>query len=113
MHRLTFDRLAAALSLAVAHAILASWGPVPRHLFCPDPPRTLWIAVATVEAAQAGVEPRVVLGKQRRPPLSTAQHRAWARLRGYGYSWSGIGRRVGRDHSSVMMGVKQLSGNPG
>lgn len=51
-----------------------------------------------------------ILGKDRRKHVVWARQRVFQRLRALGYSYPGIGRRMDRDHTTVLFGVRHELG---
>lgn len=97
-------------SIAAAHQIIESWPSRPRGN-CSNsitPPLILWRAVAIVEAAQGGVLASEVMSRELNRKVCKARFMAWRRLREMGYGLSGIGRRTGRDHTSVLYGIRSV-----
>lgn len=61
------------------------------------------------EAQRAGIDPELVLGRQRTRPLCYARFRVWRALRLQGFSLPGIGRVANRDHGTVYCGIRRIS----
>lgn len=56
----------------------------------------------------SGISQRDILGTSRAQEIMRARQLLYAVLRGVGWSYPRIGKFVGRDHTSVMSGVKQV-----
>ena len=58
-------------------------------------------------AREEAVRPEDITGRKRYPRATAARHRYWAVLHGtLGLGWAELARIVGRDHTSVMHGVR-------
>jgi len=59
-------------------------------------------------AEEYGLTPRDLLGRSRRAPVARARMEAYARIRrDLGYSLKQIGNIFGRDHTTVIYGIRQ------
>ena len=75
-----------------------------------DPILEVWRRAAQEAAHRFNVPESAVLGTSRLSTATLARHAAWFTMRDtYGYSWNEIAMAVGRDHSSVMAGVKTFA----
>jgi hypothetical protein len=59
-------------------------------------------------SAITGIPPRELLGRSSTRRLNSARQLLWLRLREEGYTTTEIGKRFGRNHSSVVSGVKTV-----
>jgi len=57
-----------------------------------------------------GVTVEDIFGKRRHAPIARARQEAFTALRWYGFSYPQIGRIFGRDHSTVIHGVRKVLG---
>jgi chromosomal replication initiation ATPase DnaA len=58
-------------------------------------------------AARHGIDAQEVLGPKRYPELVAARWEAWANAHASGHTFAAIARATGRDHTSVMHGVRR------
>jgi len=101
--------LSNAIHLAACAALISRFQPRNRQGYQTGiPPHQLWLALVYTEAAWAGVSPVAVIEGRRLGGAITARYRAYRVLRLMGYSLPGIGRVVGRDHSTIMYGLRKL-----
>lgn len=63
---------------------------------------------ACIAAANHGVTIAQVFGEGRRAPVCRARWEAWERLYRDGLTLAAIGRQFGRDHSSVLHGLRKI-----
>ena len=56
--------------------------------------------------AEAGLDRQAAISRDRRPEVTRRRHEAWRILRDAGHSYPRIGRAFGRDHSTVVHGVR-------
>lgn len=98
-------KLGEAVMLAVAHEIVECWEPVEGYV-TPTPPKKLWYAAALVEASSAGVDVVGVMGRSHARKFARPRQNAYRRLSALGYGNSAIGRRVGRDPTTILYAVK-------
>lgn len=106
-----YDALGKAIHLAACAALISHFKPPQTDLaYRGDPPRALWLALCYTEAAWACVSPVSVVGRAVRHGASEARWRVWRALSFLGYSISGIARASGRDHTTVIYGLKRLEG---
>ena len=103
-----FRLLGMSLELAAAHIVVAAWRPIPGRGL--TPPSVIWRAAALCEADAGGVPVDAVMGRGRLSAVYAARVRAWRRLYAFGYGLAPIGRRVGRDHSSIYYALKGKAG---
>lgn len=75
------------------------------------PPTSLVRAIAAEEGARAGVTVAEVLGERRQRFIAWARARVCVRLREQGFSYCGIGDRIGRDHTTVLHAMKRTDLN--
>lgn len=70
----------------------------------PMPSREKWLSVAAEVAQRHDIHVGCLMGDDKRPRAVQARWEAWRALYGDGisYSISGIARRVGVDHSSII-----------
>lgn len=57
-----------------------------------------------------GLSCRILRSRSRKNHISEARQLVWYVLRDYGWSFQQIGKAFGRDHTSVMHGVKRIQG---
>jgi chromosomal replication initiation ATPase DnaA len=57
-------------------------------------------------AAEHGTYPQAILGRCRLRTVYRARQQVMRRLRADGFSYTQIGRWIGRDHTTVMYGVR-------
>lgn len=71
----------------------------------------LRIMMAVELASDAtGVPKADIMGQSRVAHIARARHLAYAKAREYGVSFAAIGRGFGRDHTTVMHGVRKVGG---
>ena len=81
----------------------------------PPSPLRFWtpaerLAVALRNAlAKTGIPAEQILGRSRHPAVCYARKLVWCDMHANGASYSEIGRLTGRDHSSVMAGVRSVA----
>lgn len=75
-----------------------------------QPTKEEWRTVVSQEAYLAGVRVGVILADIRNHAACVARWRAWNRLKclSTNYSLAGVGRCVGRDHTSIRSGLIRL-----
>lgn len=105
--RYPFYHLGCGVAVAVAQEILDCWRPVSGYV-TPTPPRKLWHAVALLEAMEAGVPVEGILSTSRKKIYTKPRQNGFRKLRALGYGYSAIGRRVGRDHSTILYAVRGI-----
>jgi hypothetical protein len=75
-----------------------------------DPPVREIVSLALYLAAGAfGVEVGEIRGRSRAVPIVTARHTAWWLLRNCGWTLAWIGGQFGRDHGTILYGLRSLS----
>lgn len=79
-----------------------------------EPPKWLWIAVATDEAFKAGLDPEDIIDGYKGHKAARCRWRAWRRLLDMpeGYTVSGVGRITGWSHTDILYGMRRLRGIP-
>lgn len=79
-----------------------------------SPKKAEWIAVATEKALAADVRPSDVMAGRKLKPVVRARWAAWKAMqdRYPHYSIAGIARTSGHDWTTVLHGLKRLSGVP-
>ena len=70
-------------------------------------PREKLMALLRLEASQDGIELSVLLGRSKEKEVSHCRQKCFHMMREMGYSCSAIGRLFGRDHTTVLSGIKQ------
>lgn len=60
-------------------------------------------------AARHGLSLKAVLGPKRYPELVAARWEGWASAHAAGHAFAAIARATGRDHTSVMHGVRRFN----
>ncbi len=73
----------------------------------PLTPRERLMRVVQAVADEHFVEPAQIMGDSRRREPSRARMDCWSRLRREGLSFQQIGRMFGRDHTTVIYGVRK------
>ena len=71
---------------------------------------TLVDKLATEVAEEFGISEGAIRGKGRMPEVSMARRALFARLHDAGMSAAEIGRQLGKDHSSVLAGIRKHNG---
>ena len=72
------------------------------------PPKPLVALLATMEGAREGYDAQSVLGTSRLRPIAYARFRSWRKLRELGYSLPGIGKAYGKDHTTILAGIRSI-----
>ena len=68
--------------------------------------------LVAVVADETGISVEAIAGRDRHAPIAAARHAVWTRLRvEHGWSWPAIAREFGRDHTTVMYGVRRALAN--
>jgi chromosomal replication initiation ATPase DnaA len=70
-------------------------------------PTSLMEQITEAVAAEHGVLPSELRGPSRFAQFIEPRRRVWAELRERGYSLSQIGRFFGRDHTTIMHGIRE------
>lgn len=65
--------------------------------------------IVAAVADETGISVEAITGRDRHAPVAAARHEVWTRLRlEHGWSWPAIAREFGRDHTTVMHGVRKV-----
>jgi chromosomal replication initiation ATPase DnaA len=72
------------------------------------PPVWRYRAILAEECEQLGVAFDAALGRRRARRICAARYRCWSRLRAIGYSYPGIASVSGRDHTTILHGLRRL-----
>lgn len=75
-----------------------------------EPSKALWIAIATDEAADAGLDPEDVVEGYKGRKAAAARWRAWKRLLDGGYKAKSIARITGWSFTDIRYGLRRLAG---
>jgi hypothetical protein len=70
-------------------------------------PRETTLSEARSIAAQHGIDWRDIMSRSRIAPVARARRSVWLHFHRRGYSSCEIGRIFGRDHSTVLFGIKK------
>lgn len=70
-------------------------------------PRERHTCIICQVSISMGVSPRVIMGQSRARPIARARQAIMRRLYQYGLSVSEIGRILGRDHTTVIHGIRR------
>ena len=64
-------------------------------------------------STETGIPAEKIVGKRRTAPVSQARRELYKRYRAEGLSYSEIGRQLGRHHSTIMYGVREMKSERG
>lgn len=96
-------RIIEAAQIASQPPPLGIIGPRPR---CPSLAR--YRSMIALEAGKARISPEKCLTKSRTRRACYVRFRVWRELRHMGFSWTGIGKVAGKNHATIIVGVRRI-----